>query len=53
MVSKLASPDRAKHETGGSISTCYKVEKDGESAFMKVLDYPKIMMMRGGPYDVN
>lgn len=48
VVSKLASPDRSKHETGGNFSTCYKVEKDGETAFMKVLDYAKIMMMRGG-----
>ena len=41
VVSKLASPDRAKHETGGNISTCYKVEKDGESAFMKRLGLPE------------
>ena len=49
VVSKLASPDRSKHETGGNFSTCYKVEKNGETAFMKVMDYAKIIMMiRGG-----
>ena len=49
MVSKLASPDWSKHETGGNFSTCYKVEKNGETAFMKVMDYAIIiMMMRGG-----
>ena len=45
VVSKLASPDRSKHETVGNFSTCYKVEKDGETAFMKVLDYAKKVPM--------
>lgn len=39
IVKKLAAPDRAKNETGGNFSTCYTVEKDGVTAFMKVLDY--------------
>lgn len=47
IVKKLAAPDRAKNETGGNFSTCYTVEKDGVTAFMKVLDYSKIMMRNG------
>lgn len=47
IVNKLAAPDKSKNETGGNFSTCYKVEKDGVVAFMKVLDYAKIMMLYG------
>lgn len=47
IVNKLAAPDQSKNETGGNFSTCYTVEKDGVIAFMKVLDYSKIMMLNG------
>jgi len=48
VVKKLSSPDPTKNETGGNFSTCYVVEKDGVKAFMKVLDYAKILR-RGTP----
>lgn len=47
IVKKLATPNRLKNETGGNFSTCYTVEKNGIVAFMKVLDYQKIMMNHG------
>jgi serine/threonine protein kinase len=47
IVKKLAAPDKSKNETGGNFSTCYTVEKDGITAFMKVLDYEKIMKHKG------
>lgn len=47
IVKKLAAPNRLKNETGGNFSTCYTVEKNGIVAFMKVLDYQKIMMNHG------
>lgn len=40
---KLEAPDKFKNQTGGNFSTCYVVEKNGQNAFMKVLDYYKIM----------
>lgn len=43
IVRKLDGPNHLKNETGGNFSTCYIVEKDGERAFMKVLDYAKIL----------
>lgn len=43
VVKKLAAPDKSKNETGGNFSTCYIVEKNGVSAFMKVLDIEKIL----------
>lgn len=43
VVRKISAPDRSKNETGGNFSTCYIVEKNGETAFMKVLDYDKIL----------
>lgn len=43
VVKKLAGPDCSRNETGGNFSTCYIVEKDGVSAFMKVLDIAKIV----------
>lgn len=45
---KFAEPNRAKQETGGTFSVCYEVEKDGLVAFMKVLDYVKIMRHNNG-----
>ena len=41
VIEKLPKPDPLKHETGGTFSICYIVEKDGEHCFMKVLDYEK------------
>lgn len=43
IIEKIAPPDKSKNETGGNFSTCYKVEKAGVFAFMKVLDYSKIL----------
>ena len=43
VIEKLPKPDPLKHETGGTFSICYIVEKDGEHCFMKVLDYEKSM----------
>lgn len=48
VIKKLAVPDHSKNETGGNFSSCYIVEKDDIKAFMKVLDYGKIMTMHGG-----
>ena len=45
---KFAEPNHANHETGGTFSVCYEVEKDGIVAFMKVLDYVKIMRHNKG-----
>ena len=40
---KISAPDRSKNETGSNFSTCFIVEKNGVTAFMKVLDYDKIL----------
>lgn len=47
IISKFSSPDIQKNETGGNFSSCYKVEKNGEIAFMKVLDFEKILSFGG------
>lgn len=47
VMEKYAAPDKSKGETGGNFSVCYKVERDGKQAFMKVLDYAKITMNSG------
>lgn len=47
VVEKFSAPDKAKGETGGNFSVCYRVERDGKQAFMKVLDYAKITMNSG------
>lgn len=47
VIEKYAAPDRSKGETGGNFSVCYKVERDGRMAFMKVLDYARISISHG------
>lgn len=47
IIQKFTEPNKLKNETGGNFSTCYSVEKNGVRAFMKVLDYAKIMNQRG------
>lgn len=47
VISKFAEPDASKGETGGNFSVCYKVERSGKQAFMKVLDYVKLFKMPG------
>lgn len=49
VIEKYATPDKSKGETGSNFSVCYKVERDGKKAFMKVLDYAKISMDRSIP----
>lgn len=44
VLSKYPLPNKANGETGGNFSVCYKVEKGGQQAFMKVLDYARLTM---------